>query len=62
MVTLSSILSEFVGIFLHNDCILQLDLEKIVGYLWIGLCNLFWNTFGAVRDLVLCLRRGYLKG
>ena len=40
-----------------NDGILQLDVEKFVGYLWAGLRNLFWNIF----DLILRIKTKLFK-
>ena len=36
-------------------------MEKFVGYLWVGLRNLFWNNFGAVWDLILCIKTRLFK-
>ena len=47
--------------FLHFCGILQLDSEKIVGCLWLGLLNLFRNIVGPVWDLVLRLKQRYCK-
>ena len=40
-----------------NDGILQLYVEKFVGYLWAGLRNLFWNIF----DLILRIKTKLFK-
>ena len=40
-----------------NDGILQLDVEKFVGYLWAGLRNLFLNIF----DLILRIKTKLFK-
>ena len=40
-----------------NDGILQLDVEKFVGYLWAGLRNLLWNIF----DLILRIKTKSFK-
>ena len=37
-----------------NSGILQSDVEKFVGYLRVGLRNLFRNIFGAAENLILC--------
>ena len=44
-----------------NGGILQLDVEKFVGYLWVGLGHLFWNNFGAVWDFILCMKTRLIK-
>ena len=39
----------YSNLLTSNDRIHKLDMEKIVGFLWVGLQNLFWNK-------VLCIK------
>lgn len=41
---------QWLDLLIENGEILSLDVEKFVGYLWVGLWNLFWKNAGAIWD------------